>query len=438
MCGVCTRKRRGGPARFVVWPATFARPRAPSRTGSPRWTLRAWSWSPGRTCATRPAAIELRGIDKSFGAVHANKNVDLTIAKGSIHGIIGENGAGKSTLMSILYGFYTADAGDILINGKPVKIHGSHDAIAAGIGMVHQHFTLADNLSAFDNLVLGTEPLWRPWQDLRRARTTLKRLMAESGLSVDLAARVATLSVGERQRVEILKALYREVQILVLDEPTSSLTPQEVDGLFGSLKTMVAKGMSVVFITHKIREVLAVCDRMTVLRGGRHITTIGRSDASEEALARAMVGEALVPSVAGADTIVTLYHGCTRELGKFASDRLRVRHYISIAAEALGVAKPDRFSEYWRLGDPEKVKEAARPNWESWGMSEEEARQWSTFAYATFMGNLQIRRDVPEAVPEGEKFSEYVRLMIRTLIPHPRAREEQPAAGPAARAGASS
>ncbi|MEZ5829833.1 MAG: ABC transporter ATP-binding protein [Dongiaceae bacterium] len=242
------------------------------------------------SAATQPAAIELRGIDKSFGAVHANKNVNLTIAKGSIHGIIGENGAGKSTLMSILYGFYTADAGEILINGKPVRIHGSHDAIAAGIGMVHQHFMLVEPFTVLENVMLGAEGGALLRDGTAKARSELERLARDYGLNVEPDAHISELPVGEQQRVEILKALFRHCDILILDEPTGVLTPQETDQLFQILRALNARGVTIVLITHKLREILAITDTVSVMRQGAMVATMPTREATREQLAELMVG----------------------------------------------------------------------------------------------------------------------------------------------------
>jgi ABC-type uncharacterized transport system ATPase subunit len=235
-------------------------------------------------------AIELRGIDKSFGTVRANKGVSLAVAKGSITGIIGENGAGKSTLMSILYGLYHADAGEILIDGTAVKIDGPRDAIARGIGMVHQHFMLIDTFTVLENLILGSEggPLLAG--GLAAARTELKRLADEYGLAVDPDALVSDLSVGEQQRVEILKVLFRGARILILDEPSAVLTPQETERLFRVLATLKQRGVTVVLITHKLREIMAVTDRVFVMRGGEMVAERATADTNPEALAELMVG----------------------------------------------------------------------------------------------------------------------------------------------------
>ena len=185
-----------------------------------------------------PPAVQMRGIDKRFGAVHANRDVHLTVVAGTVHGIVGENGAGKSTLMSILYGLYQADAGEIDIEGKPARISGSREAIALGIGMVHQHFMLVDTLSALDNVMLGAEPDWLLQRARAQVRQRLDGLMQDTGLVVDLDALVQDLPVGQRQRLEILKALYRGARILILDEPTAVLTPHETDQLFVTLRRL--------------------------------------------------------------------------------------------------------------------------------------------------------------------------------------------------------
>ncbi|MFT3818829.1 MAG: ABC transporter ATP-binding protein [Rubrivivax sp.] len=240
--------------------------------------------------AAAPPAVSLRGIDKRFGAVQANKAVDLTVPKGTIHGIVGENGAGKSTLMSILYGFYQADSGEISIDGRPVQIRGSHDAIACGVGMVHQHFMLVDTFSALDNVMLGAEPHWHLDTARRRVRRKLEPLMAQSGLKVNLDAPVAELPVGERQRLEILKALYRGAHILILDEPTAVLTPAETEALFHTLRGLRARGTTVLLITHKLKEIMALCDHVTVMRGGAVVLETPIADTSIDGLAEAMVG----------------------------------------------------------------------------------------------------------------------------------------------------
>jgi simple sugar transport system ATP-binding protein len=235
-------------------------------------------------------AVELIGIDKRFGAVHANKSVSLAVERGTIHGIVGENGAGKSTLMSILYGYYQADAGEIRINGQPQRIQTSHEAIAAGIGMVHQHFMLVDDFTVLENVILGVEggPLLS--KGMAAARGELKHLADTYGLAVDPDAIIRDLPVGLQQRVEILKALYRGAEVLILDEPTGVLTPQEADQLFRMLRLIREQGKTVILITHKLREIMAVTDRVTVMRGGAVVATVDTADTSRERLAEMMVG----------------------------------------------------------------------------------------------------------------------------------------------------
>ncbi len=242
-------------------------------------------------------AIELRNINKSFGPVHANKDIDLVVKKGSIHGIIGENGAGKSTLMSILYGFYQADRGDILVGGRPVTIPDSRAAIAMGIGMVHQHFMLVDNFSVLENVVLGAEESFLLAGGLSRARDELKRLEDEYELRVDPDALIEDLPVGLQQRVEILKALYRSADILILDEPTGVLTPAEADHLFKILEVLKNEGKTVLLITHKLREIMAITDTVSVMRRGEMVATRDTAQTSMEELAELMVGRSVLLEV---------------------------------------------------------------------------------------------------------------------------------------------
>jgi simple sugar transport system ATP-binding protein len=237
-----------------------------------------------------PPAVLMRGICKRFGAVQANDRVHLTVAAGTVHGIVGENGAGKSTLMSILYGFYQADTGEIEIEGRPAHIPGSREAIALGIGMVHQHFMLVDTLSALDNVMLGAEPGWRLAAARADVRSQLQALMRDTGLQVRLDALVQDLPVGERQRLEILKALFRGARILILDEPTAVLTPQETQALFVTLRQLRARGTTILLITHKLKEIMALCDAVTVMRGGRVVLDTPIADTSIDGLAEAMVG----------------------------------------------------------------------------------------------------------------------------------------------------
>jgi len=235
-------------------------------------------------------ALQMAGIHKRFGDVLANVDVNFTVAQGTLHGLIGENGAGKSTLMSVLYGFYPADSGRIEVFGKPVQIRNADDAIACGIGMVHQHFMLVETLTALENVMLGAEPHWHLPSASAPVRERLEALMQSTGLRVALDATVADLAVGDRQRLEILKALYRGARILILDEPTAVLTPQETQQLFAVLRQLRAQGSTVILITHKLKEVLALCDRVTVMRAGHVVDAMPIARASVEALAQAMVG----------------------------------------------------------------------------------------------------------------------------------------------------
>ncbi|HRO14484.1 MAG TPA: ABC transporter ATP-binding protein [Paracoccus sp. (in: a-proteobacteria)] len=242
--------------------------------------------------AARPEApaIELSGISKAFGPVQANRGISLIVPRGTIHGIVGENGAGKSTLMSILYGFYRPDSGTIRVNGRETAIADSQAAIRAGIGMVFQHFKLVPNFSVLENVILGAEDgaLLRP--SLSRARAELKRLAAEYRLQVDPDAVVDDLSVGHRQRVEILKALYRQADILILDEPTGVLTPAEADHLFRILRGLRDQGKTVILITHKLREIMEITDNVSVMRRGEMAGTVRTAATSPAELAELMVG----------------------------------------------------------------------------------------------------------------------------------------------------
>ncbi|NBC31645.1 MAG: ATP-binding cassette domain-containing protein [Alphaproteobacteria bacterium] len=243
----------------------------------------------------RPPVLCLAGIGKSFGDLVANDAIDLSLGRGEILALLGENGAGKTTLMNILFGHYVADEGSIEVAGPdgrlaPLPPGSPQAALAAGIGMVHQHFTLADNLSVLDNIVLGTERWWQPFRRMGRARQLLAGLIERAGLAVDLDVPAGSLSVGERQRVEILKALYREARILILDEPTAVLTPQETDGLFAVLRRLAADGLAIVFISHKLAEVMAISERVMVLRAGRVVEDVATAATDRAALAEAMVG----------------------------------------------------------------------------------------------------------------------------------------------------
>jgi ABC-type uncharacterized transport system ATPase subunit len=237
-----------------------------------------------------PLAVRMAGIHKRFGAVHANDGVTLDVASGTVHALVGENGAGKSTLMSVLYGMYTPDEGTIEVFGRPVALASTHDAIAAGIGMVHQHFMLVESLTALDNVMLGAEPHALLRRAERMVRPRLTALMDSTGLKVDLDARVGDLPVGDRQRLEILKVLFRGAKVLILDEPTAVLTPQETQHLFGVLSTLRSQGTTIILITHKLDEVMRLADRVTVMRGGRVVHECAVAQTSAAQLAEAMVG----------------------------------------------------------------------------------------------------------------------------------------------------
>lgn len=290
---------------------------------------------------TEELAIELRGVHKRFGDVHANKDVNLQIRKGTIHGIIGENGAGKSTLMSILYGFYKADAGDVLINGKTVRLANSRQAIEAGIGMVHQHFMLVDTFSVLENVMLGAEQGMALAGSAAAARDQLQHLAENYQLTVDPDALVGELPVGEQQRTEILKALYRGARVLILDEPTGVLTPQEADQLFRILRALREQGVTVLLITHKLREIMDVTDHVSVMRMGEMVAHRVTSETSERELAELMVGGSVdlelnkEPAKAG-DVLLDV-----KELSARDTRGVQVCHQVSFnirAGEIVGVA----------------------------------------------------------------------------------------------------
>ncbi len=240
---------------------------------------------------TDELVLEMRGITKRFPGIVANDDVSLDVRRGEVHALLGENGAGKSTLMNILYGLYKPDEGEIVVKGKRVTFASAKDAIEQGIGMVHQHFMLIPVMSVAENIVLGTEPVHnRVFLDERAAADRVRELSRTFGLAVDPDETVEKISVGQQQRVEILKAVYRGAEILILDEPTAVLTPQEAGELFEIIRRLAAEGTSIIFITHKLNEVLAIADRITVLRRGKKIDTVARESATEASLARMMVG----------------------------------------------------------------------------------------------------------------------------------------------------
>ncbi len=286
-------------------------------------------------------AIELKGISKAFGPVQANKDISIRVMPGTIHGIIGENGAGKSTLMSILYGFYKADAGEIWINGKDTQIPDSQAAIAAGIGMVFQHFKLVQNFSVLENVVLGAEDGGFLKPSLSKARGILAHLADNYELQVDPDALIENLSVGHQQRVEILKALYREADILILDEPTGVLTPAEADHLFRILKGLRDEGKTIILITHKLREIMDITDTVSVMRRGEMTATVKTAETSPEQLAELMVGRKVLlrvdkaPARPGAPVleVTDLQHTDDHGVQRLKGISLKVH-----AGEILGIA----------------------------------------------------------------------------------------------------
>lgn len=290
---------------------------------------------------TAAPAIELVGISKAFGPVQANKDISIRVMPGTIHGIIGENGAGKSTLMSILYGFYKADKGEIFISGKPTQIPDSQAAIAAGIGMVFQHFKLVQNFTVLENIILGAEDgrLLRP--SLAKARKILTDLASEYELNVDPDALVEDLSVGHQQRVEILKALYRQADILILDEPTGVLTPSEADQLFRILGRLREEGKTIILITHKLREIMDITNSVSVMRRGEMTATVQTSDTSPEQLAELMVGRKVLlrvdktPATPGAPILEVNGLKVTDDAGV---QRLKGVSLTVRAGEILGIA----------------------------------------------------------------------------------------------------
>ena len=288
-----------------------------------------------------PPAIELKGISKAFGPVQANKDISLSVAKGAIHGIVGENGAGKSTLMSILYGFYKADAGEIWINGQQTSIPDSQAAIRAGIGMVHQHFKLVENFTVVENVILGAEDgaLIRP--SVAKARKLLIELEKEYGLEVNPDAIVEDLSVGHQQRVEILKQLYRQADILILDEPTGVLTPSEADQLFRILGRLKDEGKTIILITHKLREIMDITDTVSVMRRGEMTATVKTADTSPAQIAELMVGRKVLlqvdkPPATPGDVVLDVQN--LRVVDPTGVERVKSISFQIRAGEILGIA----------------------------------------------------------------------------------------------------
>ncbi|WP_325893085.1 ABC transporter ATP-binding protein [Grimontia sp. NTOU-MAR1] len=289
---------------------------------------------------TQPA-IQLRGINKRFGAVHANKDIDLTVMPGTIHGIVGENGAGKSTLMSILYGFYQADSGTIEVDGETVKIKDSQDAISHGIGMVHQHFMLVETFSVLENIMLGAEGHSLLNVASRNVRGALEKIEDEYGLTVDLDAIVGELPVGIQQRVEILKSLYRGARILILDEPTGVLTPQEIEQFFDILNTLKSQGVTIILITHKLKEIMAITDTVSVMRQGAMVAHRNTAETNVDELAELMVGRKVLLRVDKTDAMSGDERLNVSNVSWFDSrgvKRLKDLSFSLRAGEILGVA----------------------------------------------------------------------------------------------------
>ncbi len=287
--------------------------------------------------------LQLHHITKRFGTLLANDDISLQLQRGEVLALLGENGAGKSTLMSVLFGHYTPDAGSIEVFGKPLPAGNPKAALAAGIGMVHQHFTLADNLTVLDNVMIGSQPIWQPITRTTLARIKLLQVAQQFGLKVEPDTLVRSLSVGERQRVELLKALYRGARILILDEPTAVLTPGEAQALFEVLGAMVSQGLSIIFISHKLGEVLRVSKRIAVLRAGKLVTTVQASQTTQIELAQWMVGHAVNPpqrhpSRAKGAAVCRLQDACMQPQTPGGRDRLDRVNLTLHSGEIVAVA----------------------------------------------------------------------------------------------------
>jgi simple sugar transport system ATP-binding protein len=295
---------------------------------------------------SEPAPVlQLRGITKEFPGVLANDHVDFDLRRGEVHALLGENGAGKSTLMNVLYGLYRPDEGEIRISGEPVVLHSSKDAIEHGIGMVHQHFMLIPVMTVAENIVLGSEPSESGvLLDYSAARDRVRELSRGFGFAVDPDARVQDITVGQQQRVEIMKALYRRADILVLDEPTAVLTPQEAGELFEILRTLSREGLSIIFISHKLNEVLEIADRITVLRRGKLVETLPTRGATEASLARLMVGREVLlrvdkPAVTTGDALLRVADLRVRD--ERGIEKVRGVSFEVHAGEIVGIAGVD-------------------------------------------------------------------------------------------------
>jgi general nucleoside transport system ATP-binding protein len=288
-----------------------------------------------------PVVLEVRGLTKRFPGVLANDHIDLKLQKGHVLGLLGENGAGKSTLMNLIYGLYQPDEGEILVNGKLAHIKDANDAIALGIGMVHQHFQLVPVLTVTDNIMLGNESVRGLFLNRKAARQRIVEISQQYGLEVDPDVLVQDLPVGVQQRVEIIKALYRKADILILDEPSAVLTPQETEGLFGIMRTLLDRGVSIIFISHKLKEVLEICDEITVLRLGKVVGDADPKSSTEESLASMMVGRSVILQVEKGEPLIgepilSIHDLCVRD-----DRRLMAVDHLSLevrGGEILGIA----------------------------------------------------------------------------------------------------